>query len=207
MGLYRLVVAVLCFAGTYEGWLLGVGNRWVYFTFQTNFALGIVMLWAGLASLLRGIQPPAWLKGCLTLYIIVTGLVAWLVLPPQDPAFVTHVYGVMTTSLAHIVVPIMATADFLLFDRHRRFAWHYCLTWLIYVPFYLVFVLIRAALWPHSGPGAGGNPYPYGFIDLNALGWEQIGVNILYVAVAFLVLAALLVLIDRILPERTPLTG
>ena len=59
-GIWRLAIAALCFVGTYEAWT--IPNRWVYFTFQTGFVLGVVMLWAGAASLLEGIQPPAWLK-------------------------------------------------------------------------------------------------------------------------------------------------
>ncbi|MCI1664457.1 MAG: Pr6Pr family membrane protein [Bifidobacterium crudilactis] len=158
--LYRFVIAFFCFAGTYEAWLSGIGNRWVFFTVQTNVLLGVVMLWAGAATLLKGIQPPAWIKGALTLNIIVTGLVAWFVLPPSDPATTAFAFGVMTTTMAHIIVPIMASVDFLVFDPHRRFPWHYTLSWLIYFPFYLAFVLIRAQIWPHSGPGASGNPYP-----------------------------------------------
>ncbi|MDN6522295.1 MAG: Pr6Pr family membrane protein [Bifidobacterium crudilactis] len=204
--LYRFVIAFFCFAGTYEAWLSGIGNRWVFFTVQTNVLLGVVMLWAGAATLLKGIQPPAWIKGALTLNIIVTGLVAWFVLPPSDPATTAFAFGVMTTTMAHIIVPIMASVDFLVFDPHRRFPWHYTLSWLIYFPFYLAFVLIRAQIWPHSGPGASGNPYPYGFIDLQALGWQRTALNCVEYLGAFFVLALVLFLIDRILPKRTPLT-
>lgn len=61
VALWRLAIAGLCFVGTYEAW--SKPQYWVYFTFQTGFVLGIVMLWAGAATLLKGIQPPAWLKG------------------------------------------------------------------------------------------------------------------------------------------------
>ena len=81
VALWRLAIAGLCFVGTYEAW--SKPQYWVYFTFQTGFVLGIVMLWAGAATLLKGIQPPAWLKGCLTLYAIVTALVAFFLMPPD----------------------------------------------------------------------------------------------------------------------------
>lgn len=64
MALWRFAIAGFCFVGTYEAW--SKPQFWVYFTFQTGFVLGIVMLWAGAATLLKGIQPPAWPKGCLT---------------------------------------------------------------------------------------------------------------------------------------------
>lgn len=206
VAIYRFLIAFFCLAGTHEAWLLGIGNKWVYFTFQTNMALGLVMLWAGAATLLKGIQPPAWLKGCLTLYILITGLVAMVVLGINSSPYLL-VMGIRTTYMIHAIAPVMALVDFLLFDPHRRFKWHYVLTWLIYFPLYLAFVLVRAAIWPHSGPEPGGNPYPYAFIDLGRLGWGQMTVNIAEYLVVFFVLGLVLFLIDRILPARTVLTA
>ncbi|KAA8815194.1 hypothetical protein CPA40_08640 [Bifidobacterium callitrichos] len=203
-GLWRLAIAAMCFVGTYEAW--HKPEYWTYFTFQTGFVLGFVMLWAGAATILKGIEPPAWLKGCVTLYAIVTALVAFLLMPPDDPAYVPAVLGLMTNTWLHRVAPIMAGIDFLIFDQHRRFEWHYMFTWLAYFPLYLAFVLVRAALLPTSGPAAGGNPYPYQFIDLKALGWAQFGINCGKLALGFLALSLILFVIDRILPPK-PLVG
>ncbi len=198
--LWRLVIAALCFTGTYEGWT--VANKWVYFTFQTSLVLGIVMLWAGAATLLDGVQPPAWLKGCVTMYTIIVAVVAYLLLAPPDPATTPHILGIMTTTMVHRIAPVMAVVDFLLADEHRRFRWHYTLSWLAYFPVYLAFVLIRGWLWPHSGPEPGGNPYPYFFVNLPKIGWAQMGVNVVVYMGAFFVLALVLFLIDRIVPAR-----
>ncbi|WEV72672.1 Pr6Pr family membrane protein [Bifidobacterium sp. ESL0790] len=204
VGIYRLVIAFLCLAWTSVAWT--TPSYWVYFTYETNFLLGLVMLWAGAASLIDGKQPPAWLKGILTLYILITGLVAFFVLPPANPATAKYVFGVMTNVILHKAVPIMAVIDFVLFDAHRRFKWHYIFSWLLYFPFYLAFVLIRAHLWPHSGPEAHGNPYPYGFIDLTKITWGQLGINIVEYIIIFAVLGLVLFLIDRALPKK-PLIG
>lgn len=200
VALWRLTIASCCFAGTYEAW--SKPQYWVYFTFQTGLALGIVMLWAGAATLLKGVQPPAWLVGCVTLYAVVTALVAFLLMPPDDPAYVPKVIGIMTNTLLHKVAPIMACVDFLLAAAHRRFRWHYMLSWLAYFPVYLAFVVIRAALWPHSGPAAGNNPYPYAFIDLKALGLGGFASSCAKLAVAFLIMSFLIWLIDRLLPAK-----
>lgn len=203
-GLWRLAIAAMCFVGTYEAW--HKPQFWTYFTFQAGFVLGFVMLWAGAASILRGVQPPAWLKGCVTVYAVITAVVAFLMMPPDDPAYVPQILGLMTNTWLHRVAPIMAVIDFVLFDAHRRFRWHYALSWLAYFPAYLAFVLIRAAIWPHSGPAAGGNPYPYVFIDPNALGWAGFGMNCGRLALGFLAIGFVTFLIDRILPDR-PLLG
>lgn len=205
-GLYRFAVAFFCLAGTHETWLLGEWKNLCFFTHETNMVLGLVMIWAGFASLLDGKQPPAWLKGCLTLYIAITGLVAWLVLaPPVIGPDTVRVLGIPCVRMVHVIAPIMACLDFILFDAHKRFKWHYPLTWLIYFPFYLVFVLIRAALFPTSALD-GNSPYPYPFVDVAKIGWGQLGVNIVMYLAIFLLLGLVLFLIDRVLPSR-PLLG
>lgn len=82
------------------------------------------------------------------MYAIVTALVAFFLMPPDDPAYVPQVIGIMTNTMLHKIAPIMAVIDFVLFDPHRRFRWHYMFSWLAYFPAYLVFVLARAAIWP-----------------------------------------------------------
>ncbi len=206
-GIYRLTIAFFCFAGTYETWLVGKTSNLVYFTHETNIALGIVMIWAGFASLLKGVQPPAWLKGMLTLNIIITGLVAWLVLPPTDPADELYAFGIATHTMAHVIVPIMAVADFLIFDEHRKFKWHYTFSWMLYYPIYLAFVLIRAHFLPNGGPGNDGSPYPYDFINLPKLGMHQFVTNCAVYLGIFFVLAWILFIIDHALPRKTKLTG
>ena len=200
---FRLAIAFFAFAGTYEAWTGAIPNKFVFFTFQSNMVIGLVMAWAGLATLLRGVQPPAWLKGCLTLYIVITGLVANFILNlvPGPP----YVLGIPTSTMVHMIVPIGAVLDFLLFDAHRRFKWHFSLSWLIYFPLYLGFVLIRAAIWPNSGPGHDDlltSSYPYNFIDVSNIGWAQLGINICIYLAAFLVLGLIIVGLDRVLPAK-----
>ena len=171
VALWRFAIAGFCFVGTYEAW--SKPQFWVYFTFQTGFVLGIVMLWSGAATLLKGIQPPAWLKGCLTVYAIVTALVAFFLMPPDDPAYVPQVIGIMTNTMLHKIAPIMAVIDFVLFDPHRRFRWHYMFSWLAYF-----------------------------FINLDALGWQGFGISCGKLAIAFFVISLVVWLLDRALPSK-----
>ncbi|WP_033376749.1 Pr6Pr family membrane protein [Alloscardovia criceti] len=207
VAIFRFLTAAFALAGTSQTWMFGQSQNLVYFTHQTNLLIAITFIWAGFASILRGVQPPAWLKGGLTLNIIITGLVAWLVLPPADPATETYIWGMASTTMVHIIVPIMASIDFLLFDEHRRFSWSYALTWLIYFPVYLAFVLVRALVFHATGPASDGSPYPYGFINLDKLGLNQFVINCGIYLGLFFVLALIIVIVDKALPQRTPLTG
>ena len=51
-----------------------------------------------------------------------------------------------------------------------------------------------------------GSEYPYGFIDLDALGWGGLGLNLVLYGGAFYALGLLVVAVDRVLPAR-PLGG
>lgn len=200
-GLWRLAIVALCAMGVSEAW--SRPNRWVYFTFQTGLLIGFVMLWAAAATLVRGVQPPAWLKGAATTYAIVVAIVAFFMLPPDDPEYVPRILGVMTNTMLHRIVPVMVLVDFLLFDEHRRFKASYPLLWLVYPPLYLAFVLVRAWWMPGSGPGVNGSAYPYGFLDLPVIGWPQFGVSCLKVLAVFLAAGAVVCLLDRALPQRS----
>lgn len=209
-GVFRLVIAFFCLAGTSETWTFAKPANFAYFTHQTNLLLGITMLWAAIASFTGTKQPPAWLKGMLTLNILITGIVAAVILPPTDPSefvYISWLPGIPLVRMVHVIAPILATVDFLVFDEHRRYPWSYAFWWLLYFPVYLAFVLIRAQIWPNSGPEKGGNPYPYGFVNLKELGWAGLGKNIVIYMAAFCIAGLLLCLIDHVLPRRTPLTG
>lgn len=207
IALFRLIIAAFALIGTYKSWTFIDFSNIVYFTHQTNILLAIVMMWAALSTLSSVKAPPQWLKGMVTLYIVITGLVSWLILPPSNPATAKYVFGIMTVTMVHVITPILASLDFLLFDEHRQLRWRYAAYWLSYFPIYLAFVLIRAAIWPHSGPKDDGSPYPYPFVDLPKIGWEQLGINIVEYLSVFAILGLILIAIDHALPALTPLSA
>ncbi|MBD5785694.1 Pr6Pr family membrane protein [Cellulosimicrobium terreum] len=199
VGLYRLFLVVLALVGTREIWLHGDVEGLVYFTNQTGFLVAVTFAWAGIASVLRRRQPPGWFKGVVTLAAAITGLVAWFVLEPESPDAPAVFLGLTDGQIEHQVLPLAVFADFVLFDAHRRFRGLTALQWLVYPVAYFVFALIRGFVSP-------GSEYPYGFVDLDALGWAGLGVNLLLYGAGFFVLGLVLVGIDRILPRR-PLIG
>jgi hypothetical protein len=198
VGLFRLAVAYCALLGTDGAWLHGDVSSRVFFTTQSNVLLAVVFVWAGLASLLRRQQPPAWLKGAVTLFILITGLVAYFVLAAPGPE--PHVLGPFTsTQLVHDVVPVAAFVDFVVCDAHRRLRLRYALWWLSYPVAYCAFALIRGAVYPHRA-------YPYPFIDVHAHGYGGVAVNIVVYGIGFWLLGVALYWIDRLLPAR-PLVG
>ena len=156
--------------------------------------LAAVMVWAAYALLRHREEPPAFVQGGVTLYMIITAVVYAVVLvPPVNPPAV--LFGLPSTRLAHILLPTLAVIDFVLFDRHRRFRWKNALLWLSYPLIYCALIVIRGAIAPQLG-------YPYKFLEVPTIGYAGLAKNVAMYTVAFWVLGLIVVAMDRALPGR-----
>lgn len=199
IGIFRAVVAAFVVVGTRDIWLHGEADGLVYFTNQSNLLLGAVFAWAAIATLGWSAQPPAWLKGAVTVFIVITGLVSYFILAPEAPGQPTVVLGLTHGQIVHQVTPVLAVIDFIFFDPHRRLTMRNAGLWLLYPLAYCIFTTIR-------GEVIDGVGYPYGFIDVSDLGYLGLLTNVLIYGIGFFVLGLLLVGIDRVL-RPAPLLG
>ncbi|MFI7488992.1 Pr6Pr family membrane protein [Micromonospora echinaurantiaca] len=169
-----------------------------YFTIQSNVAVGLL---AGCAALLawRGTPgPPPAVKGAVTLYITITGVVYHLLLAnPASPFAMAQPDRApgeaLGNQLLHTVVPLLALADWALLDRRGRLRLRHPLYWLAFPLGYLGFALLR---------GLVVHRYPYPFLDAATSGYPGVVVNAVGFAVAFWLLGLLLVGVDRGLARR-----
>ncbi|GGI94952.1 hypothetical protein GCM10011581_35130 [Saccharopolyspora subtropica] len=169
-----------------------------YFTIQSNVLVAAVFAWSASATWRGAGHPPTWLKGGTTLSIAITGLVYNLVLADLPVAPHASPIWHLSNQVVHVVTPIAATVDWLLFDEHRRFRFSHAFAWLAYPFGYLGFALVRATT--VDGP----HRYPYPFLDVDVLGWDGLALNVLLYGGAFWLLGLALVLIDRALPRNAP---
>ncbi|MBQ8332900.1 MAG: Pr6Pr family membrane protein [Clostridia bacterium] len=95
----------------------------------------------------------------------------------------------------HIGCPLMFVIDCLLFDRHRSLKWYDCLLCTVLPLLYCVFIFIRAALLPADYSGT---VYPYFFLDAGELGVGGVAVWLAVLLAAFIVIAFLFWLYDRL---------
>ncbi|MFI7600916.1 Pr6Pr family membrane protein [Actinoplanes sp. NPDC049681] len=169
-----------------------------YFTIQSNVAYGVFAAW----TVFRDRPTPPALKGAVTLYVSITGLVYHLVLANPASGFSMgpvhrNLAEAIGNQLLHTVVPLIAVADWLVFDERRRFRWRYAVYWLAFPLAYLAFALLRGLV-THT--------YPYPFIDVGDLGYGGVALSTLFFAVAFWLLGLAFVAIDR-LPISVPYSG
>lgn len=169
-----------------------------YFTIQSNIAYGIFAAWTAFRD--RPSRPA--LKGAVTLYVSITGLVYHLVLANPASGFSmgpVHrtVAEAIGNQLLHTAVPLIAIADWLVLDERRLFRWRYAAYWLAFPLGYLAFALLR---------GLVTDTYPYPFIDVADLGYRGVAFSALFFAVAFWLLGLAFVAVDR-LPIAVPSRG
>ena len=135
-------------------------------------------------------------RGAVTLMITVTFLIYHFVLIPQATAVGSafDFFG-LPNVLAHYVVPIMMILDWLLFEKKNSYRPYDPLLWLIFPIVYFVIILIR-------GYFGGiikmiGSKYPYFFIDVDALGMNQVWINAGFASLFFLLIGYLIFFVDR----------
>ncbi|MGW5669133.1 Pr6Pr family membrane protein [Micromonospora sp. NPDC003776] len=169
-----------------------------YFTIQSNVAVGVFAGYAAWRAWQGRPEPPSALKGAVTLYITITGTVYHLVLAnPASPFAMVQPHREpgewWGNQFLHTVVPLLAIADWALFDRRGRLRPRYAAWWLAFPLAYLGFALVRGLI-VHR--------YPYPFIDAGALGYGGVGLSSLCFAFAFWLLGLLFVGIDHGLARR-----
>ncbi|OKI50449.1 Pr6Pr family membrane protein [Micromonospora sp. CB01531] len=170
-----------------------------YFTIQSNVAVGGFAGYAAWRCWHDRPEPPSVLKGAVTLYITITGVVYHLVLAnPASPFAMAQPDRALGDALGnqflHTVVPLLAVTDWVLFDQRGRLRLRYAAWWLAFPLAYLGFALVRGLI-VHR--------YPYPFVDAGQLGYDGVGLSSLGFAFAFWLLGLLFVGVDKGLARRT----
>lgn len=150
-----------------------------YFTLMSNILCAVYFAGAAVRTLRRG---DTWLpvcKGALVMAMAITGI---------------------TFHLLHTAAPLLTVLDWLLFDEKGHYRRFEPFLWGIFPAAYFVYTMIRARV--SSFRFYNGSPYPYPFMDVDALGWDKVLLIFLAMAAAFLALGYVLVWIDHLLARR-----
>ena len=101
---------------------------------------------------------------------------------------------------AGAAVRTLRRGDTWLFDEKGHYRRFEPFLWGIFPAAYFVYTMIRARV--SSFRFYNGSPYPYPFMDVDALGWGKVLLIFLAMAAAFLALGYVLVWIDHLLARR-----
>lgn len=200
--------------------VIGVGSAdfapggLLYYTSLSNL---LAVLWSlfCLVATLRRVRRDGWAGDAsiaprvgagVALALVVTMLVYLVILAPtaftQDSSYEPFT---LTDNLVHIVVPILAVGDWVLFARKGRLRWVDPLWWAAIPYAYVAFALLRplfvSAEWP------GGGHYPYPFLDVDANGWGVVLLWLIALTVVIEAIAFGIVALDHMLARRAQRTS
>jgi hypothetical protein len=136
------------------------GNFFSFFTIQSNILAAAMLVAAALVRRSERTGVFDAVRGGVTLYIAITGIVFAVLLSGLQESLDTHIGWV--DFVVHKLIPIMVVADWLIDPPRHRLSITTALLWLTYPAIWLAYTLIR---------GANTDWYPYPFVDANQLGY------------------------------------
>ncbi|MEO9104543.1 MAG: Pr6Pr family membrane protein [Terrimesophilobacter sp.] len=191
--LIRLAVAVMgitaivaTFFDTAGRTTINPFNFFGFFTMQSNIIFLVALLITAAAAMSGRERTPnlSLLRGCATTYIVIVGIVYNTLLVGLEGGVSLE----WANTILHVVLPLYAAVDWLLFADRAPLKWKLIWVPLIYPIVWLVVVLIR---------GATDGWVPYPFLD-PAQGYGVVAAYSVAIAVATLVVASAVWLASRL---------
>ena len=164
-----------------------------FFTILSNILVGLCLIAVLLnkVSAFKKIFGSGSVITAVALYITIVGLIFNTVLRS-----IVHLKGLfaLTNELTHVFNPIAFVAFWLFFAPKTKLSWRQSAGWLWYPLLYLVYVLIRGAIFHF---------YPYPFVDADNLGYQQVAINSFFVMVAFLLFGCVFLMLNNRLAAKS----
>lgn len=130
-------------------------NFFSFFTIESNVLAIVLLLVLGILSFMKKeFEWLSFLRGAITLYMTMTGIIYVLLLSGNEIALQTTVPWV--NAILHYVLPVVILADWLIFPPTTYISFKRAVWWLVFPMAYLIYSLVR---------GAYANWYPYPFIN------------------------------------------
>jgi hypothetical protein len=165
--------------------VVGVMKFFDYFTILSNILVATVLTTVGSQRYADGFFAHPKVKTGVAVYIFITGAVYFLILRHTwNPTGLSWVADVTL----HYVMPALYGIEWLFFTPKGYLRWHDVIRWLAFPLAFVVWALFWGAIFGF---------YPYPFIDVAKLGYSQVLVNSVFMAIGFAVMGLLLVAIDR----------
>ncbi|HMH69821.1 MAG TPA: Pr6Pr family membrane protein [Candidatus Saccharimonadales bacterium] len=160
-------------------------NFFSFFTIESNILAAIMLLVLGAYEIIARTPSKqfAFLRGAITLYMTMTGIIYAMLLSGNEVSLQTTIPWV--NIVLHYVMPAVILADWLIFPPKEYILFKRAALWFAFPALYLVYSLIRGGFtqW-----------YPYPFINPVQSGWPTVVAMSLIIAIATFSLTALLIL-------------
>jgi len=161
-----------------------IGNFFSFFTIESNILAACLLIAMGTYTLMKREEKNiAYIRGAVTLYMTMTGIIYMMFLSGNEVALQTTIPVV--NFVLHYLIPVVILLDWLIFPPKTPVTFQKSLAWVVFPALYLVYSLVRGAItaW-----------YPYPFINPITNGWPNVIGMSLSIAVGTIGLIGLLTL-------------
>jgi len=201
---WRLVFAVVGWGAlVFQFWLMAAGqtgwplvervvNYFSFFTILTNLLVALALTGPLLTNNRRLARWSAseGVRASVAMYIVVVGLIYHFILAAHwNPTGGTLIANI----LLHYVMPTAFLVDWLAFTPKGRLRWGDPVKWLLYPALYGGWTVVH---------GVTTHWWPYGFINVDEIGWVGFAVSALATAMFFLLVGLAIVTLDRTFGRR-----
>lgn len=161
-------------------------NFFSFFTIESNIFAVISYCVMGLAGIFGMTRSMPTVRGAVTLYMTLTGIIYILLLSGNEVALQTTIGWV--NLLLHYLLPLIILLDWIVFPPKQYVPYIRIVWWLIFPALYLIYSLIRGSIthW-----------YPYPFINPITNGWPTVIVMCIFIAAVIGVIGLALCLRTR----------
>ena len=170
-----------------------VGRVVRYFSYFTEYSNILVMLWFLNKSFfnerIKFLNKES-VRGALTLYIIVAGIVFFLVL---NKAWNQEGIAKLQSYILHGFAPITFILDWIIFDEKGNYKYKDIKLWIVFPIVYLFVALFIGKII---------GVYPYPFLDLNKISILEFLNYLVYLVIAFIGLALIIVTVGIYIHNR-----
>lgn len=182
--LYRLAFGLLIVAAIARQLFKdpgNIGNFFSFFTIQSNI-IGAVVLLLGAAGFAPRTLRWDYLRGGAMIFLMLTGVIYNTLLANLTADLQTTIPWVNT--VLHTISPIVMVLDFLIVPLAHRITFRTALWWTAYPIAYAAYSLIRGPIvdW-----------YPYPFLDPRDTSYGRVTLNMIGIAIGFVVVVWLVV--------------
>jgi hypothetical protein len=169
-----------------------ISNFFSYFTILSNLlvALSLTVVILDPKTKIGKIFSLSTTSSAIALYILIVGLVYNLVLRGiWDPKG----WQLVADNLLHVAVPVLYFIYWLIFIPKGTLNWKDGIAWTYFPLAYLAYSLIRGhfTAW-----------YPYPFLNVIELGYQQVFINAVFVVIAFVILSSLMIGFNKVMKRK-----
>jgi hypothetical protein len=170
-----------------------------YFTILSNLLLASVV--TALAFNPRRDGPKfRWLRLGALVQIAITGIIFITVLAPlYTPETTPKGWEAVTNYCVHYIVPSMSVVGWLIFGPRRRITVPVVFSVLIIPVIWIIYTLIHGVIEPRAFTD--GVSYPYPFINVDKLGYLQVGINTVMIAIFGLIIGFIFMGLERLMSK------